>query len=103
MNGPTVIWKFLLDTFSVESIHGDSVIRLDMPDGAKLLSVQEQFGRPALWAEVLPRERMRTYYIHVVGTGHPVSDNTGRFLGTVQFQGGGGLVLHFYEDKRDAR
>jgi hypothetical protein len=74
------IWKFPL---------GDSTHpTLTMPVGAEILSVQVQHGKPQLWALVDPDapKEVRSFYVY--GTGWDVEQNTLRFIGTVQMQGG---------------
>lgn len=83
------IWKFPLHLTDRQCV--------SMPIGAKILSAQVQHGAVTLWAmcdESRQDKRLRT--ILVIGTGHPVPDDCGSFLGTVQFSGGG-LVFHVFE------
>lgn len=68
-----------------------------MPAGAQILSVQAQRGLPKLWAlvdeqaeEKVPRD------ILTVGTGHPILELLGPFIGTYQMEGGA-LVWHVFE------
>ncbi len=73
--------------------------RLDLPDGARVLTVAAQADRVTLWAEVdvdhPPRERrFRTY-----GTGHPLPPEPGQYLGTAHLVNQG-LVVHVYEETR---
>lgn len=68
-----------------------------MPVGAMVLSVQVQRMMPYIWALVdpdLPPLEERLFY--VVGTGHPLSDNPGKYIGTFQLLEGG-LVFHLFE------
>ena len=70
---------------------------LEMPQGAKLLCVQKQYGDHKLWALVdtdAPRVQRRfTMY----GTGIAIQDeHVGEYVATAQF-GGGGLVLHLFD------
>lgn len=73
---------------------------LDMPAGAKVLSVQVQNGEPHLWALVetdgVMHER-RTF--HLYGTGNPLPRDVGSFVfvGTFQLRGGA-LVFHLFEE-----
>jgi hypothetical protein len=71
---------------------------LSMPVGSIILTVQEQEQRPCLWALVDPAaphecRRFRTY-----GTGHPVADDPGEYIGTFQLNGGS-LVFHLFEEQ----
>lgn len=71
-----------------------------MPEGARILSVGEQGGGMFVWAIVdseqsptVPR-RLRVY-----GTGHPMPDEPGKFLGTIHVNDGGSpLVFHVFEE-----
>lgn len=82
------IWKYPFP------IH-DS-FELEMPRGAKVLSVQVQGGKPCLWAEVNENGFDETRYFEVRGTGHTLIGNEGRFIGTIQLMEGA-LVFHIYE------
>ena len=80
------IWKFDITTEE----------RLQLPVGASLLSVAEQHGRLVLWALVTPTNALETRRVSVYGTGHPMPDNPGLFIGSaVMMQGE--LVLHVFE------
>lgn len=83
------IWKFPLEIEDEQEV--------EMPPKAELLCVQMQGQQPRLWAVVDPdtteRER-RTIAIH--GTGHPMAEAAGRYLGTFQMHGGM-LVFHAFE------
>ena len=83
------IWKFELET--------TDVFIVDMPIGAEILTVQEQYGKPCLWAVVdddVEKER-RAFCIH--GTGHPVeSPEVKKYIGTYQLMEGA-LIFHVFE------
>jgi len=86
------IWKFpLLDT---------DIQTVNMPQGAKIIALQIQYGTPALWAEVNPdAPANENRVIECFGTGQHIHCGMGVervYLGTVQMHGGS-LVLHFYE------
>ncbi len=70
--------------------------RVVMPLNAIVLSVQVQRGRPCLWAQVDPGARNVARYFRVIGTGHPIDQAPGKFLGTIQLEGGA-LVFHVFE------
>lgn len=71
---------------------------LDLPVGAKILSVQTQHGQPRLWALVdTKEERLETRVLRMAGTGHPIIErNMLHFISTV-LTDGGALVFHFFE------
>lgn len=82
------IWKFpveMTDQFEIL-----------MPAGADVLTVQVQHGQPVLWAIVDPDARkIKTGFV-LHGTGHPLSDKAGRYIGSFQLTGGA-LVFHLFE------
>jgi hypothetical protein len=71
---------------------------LDLPLGAEFLSVQTQHGEAVAWFLVddTINRKMKRRVFNSYGTGHPVPDNPGRYLGTFQLNGGA-LVFHFFE------
>ena len=79
------IWKYQLE------ITDDQYI--DMPQGAKPLSVGVQRGVPCLWADVDPDKVLRPMYIKIIGTGNPISKDGTLFIGTFQL---GLFVGHVY-------
>lgn len=90
------IWKYPLD------ILGNQLI--EMPQGAKLLSVQMQGDQPCLWTLVNPLATRVLRGIYIVGTGHDLTDiyhTMGRHIGTFQVAGivVGALVFHAFEKK----
>ena len=67
-----------------------------MPKGADILWVDMQQGQPCIWARVnpdAPKERKR---IRIFGTGHPIPDDLGDYVGTFMMKDGA-LVFHLYE------
>ena len=86
------IWKFPFDVTADVSV--------EMPFGAKVLTVQVQNGIPCLWALVEPRNTMPktsdgTTKFRIVGTGHEF-DGQGEYVGTFQLMDGA-LVFHVFE------
>lgn len=70
---------------------------IDMPEGAKLLSFQSQYGEPVLWALVDPTKPNRARHFRLAGTGHPIDElRTLHYVGTAQFSDGA-LVFHLFE------
>ena len=82
------IWKFPI------KIDDHQVI--PVPNGAKIRSVAVQGETVCLWAEVDPNEPIFGRDIFVYGTGHPMPDDPGTFIGSVMLHGGA-LVFHIYE------
>lgn len=69
-----------------------------MPVGAVILTAQEQGGQIQLWAIVqsdsTTPNQGRVFRIY--GTGHPLPDDPGQYIATVQLHEGS-LVLHIFE------
>lgn len=80
---------------------------LTMPQGATILSVQAQGshavpgqgGQPVLWALVDPDAPITQRQFRLAGTGHPVPDDPGTYVGTFQLYGGG-FIGHLWEVPR---
>lgn len=68
---------------------------IDMPDGAKILTVQVQHEVPCVWAPVDPDVASVPRYFTIYGTGHPCSAE-GQYVGTFLVHGGA-LVFHIFE------
>ena len=73
-----------------------SVDAIEIQKGAEILTVQAQHGEARIWALVDPtmekvKRRFKTY-----GTGYPVPDKPGVYVGTYQVWGGD-LVFHVFE------
>ena len=84
----SAIWKYPLQVTDEQTI--------DMPSGAEALTVQVQNGTPCLWARVDPAAPTTPRKIITHGTGHPVPETTGRYIGTYQIDGGA-LVFHVFD------
>ncbi len=86
------IWKFPLKIVDEQTV--------SMPQGARLLCVQTQNGVPYLWAEVTVNSEARNELLtfHVYGTGHPMPEDPGTYIGTFQLPS---LVFHVYQEPRD--
>ena len=82
------IWKWTLKLTDVQTI--------EVPVGAKLLSVQAQQDAIQLWAmcdENAPKEPRQ---IALYGTGNPMPDDVGEYISTFQMYNGN-IVLHAFE------
>lgn len=82
------IWKFEIEVIDAQII--------EMPQGAIILCVQTQEGRPVLWARVNPDNPKVGRKIITHGTGHLVQETTGDHIGTYQLHDGA-LVFHVFE------
>ena len=80
------VWKF--------SVPVDDASVIEMPHGAKLLSVANQRETICLWAAVDTRAPKVGRRIQVCGTGHPLP--LGEFVGTVVLHRGA-LVFHVFD------
>jgi len=85
------IWKFTIPIEDEPTI--------DMPVGARVLSVGAQSGYLVMWA-LVPNTGAPTEERHffVIGTGNPIPWNIERcpFIGTVQI---GGFVGHIFDQR----
>jgi hypothetical protein len=84
------IWKYML--------YPDCEI--EMPFGSKLLDVQTQHETPCVWVLVDPNPEIvgELRRFRIFGTGHTLSEPTGKYVGTFQLNRGT-LVLHVFETK----
>lgn len=91
------IWKFSIPG----TLDDDVNIAISMPDGAEILTLQMQDGKPVLWAIVDPYAPHERRYFKVVGTGQkheqPLTWFTkSAYVATVQERH---LVWHIFEVK----
>ena len=84
------IWKYPLSLLDRQS--------LGMPAGAQVLTVQLQAGGLQVWALVDSDAPEVERHFRIYGTGHPVSDDSGHYVGTFQIQGGA-LVFHVFDSE----
>jgi hypothetical protein len=70
---------------------------LDIPWGAKILTVQALDGEPFVWALVDPDARARAVPFRLANTGEAINEaHELRYVGTFQLRDGG-LVYHLFE------
>lgn len=82
------IWKFTLEPNCT----------LDMPVGAEILTVQEQYGHPQMWALVDPYADTEEREFNSYGTGQDVPDSPGVHVGSFQSRLNGAFyVFHVFE------
>ena len=74
----------------------DDFIRVPLPKGARVLTVQMQGDTPCMWVLVDPSapEEMRRF--RLAGTGHELPADGLEYVGTFQMRGGA-LVFHPFE------
>ena len=85
------IWKYELET--------TDELRIEMPIGAEILTVQNQMGVPCLWALVNPEAKTEMRLFRIYGTGHIVNKSIivrKNYIGSYQLQGGC-LIFHVFE------
>lgn len=84
----SVIWKYQLTTGLPSE--------LTVPTRFEPLAVRWHGKEgPTLWARVDPHSATKTVRIRIYGTGEPLEDPPGSYLGTV-FTPYGALVFHIY-------
>lgn len=75
---------------------------LELPEGAKILTVQAQRDIPQLWAMVDSETKKETRYFRLGRTGYPLDDDYLRVInhiGTFQIENGT-LAFHLFEIKK---
>jgi len=84
------IWKYPLEI--------DDEQWIDIPRGAKFLSVGVQRGKVCLWVQVDSDAPKESQLIVMHGTGHPMKSDSMQFIGTVMLYDGD-LVFHVFHPK----
>lgn len=72
-------------------------VDIPMPMGARILTVQMQYGTPCVWAVVDTDAPLSIRRLHWMGTGHPLPSRDDIYIGTVQLMDGV-LVFHLFEE-----
>ncbi len=82
------VWKYELQIVDEQT--------LEMPRGAKVLSVANQSGKLCLWAEVDQSERIVYRHFLIIGTGNLITEDfeLRKFVGTVLIDP---FVWHVFE------
>lgn len=84
------IWKFPIVVTDDQEV--------EMPEGARIVTVQVQKGTLNLWAIVDPSAPLKKRHIKVVGTGHSQSSLSSlSYIGTAQMMEGT-LIWHVFEE-----
>jgi hypothetical protein len=85
----SAIWKY--------PIVINDVVDVDLPIGSNPLHFAEQDGILCLWAAVHPKQLGKLpRRFHIVGTGHEIPMDAGKYLCTVLTQGGM-FVWHIFD------
>ncbi len=86
---PKTIWKFPVQVTDEQQV--------SMPSSAKIRHVAVQGDIACLWAEVdVSAPQMGERTIRIYGTGHPMPENPGDYIGSFMLHDGA-LVLHAYD------
>jgi len=71
---------------------------LVLPEGAQIISIIEQYGKPVVYAMVNTKAQPdQIYNIRTIGTGQAIGDNLSKykFIGTLSFRNVN-LVFHYF-------
>ena len=82
-----VIWKY--------TIKIQDEFQVDMPNGAKVLYTDTQYGEPCMWVEVNPDAEITSYTFYVFGTGHHRIPTHIQYIGSFLMRDDA-LVWHLY-------
>lgn len=82
------IWKWTLASTDIQTLH--------LPVGAQVLTVQAQGECAQLWALCHEKAEKEPRRFAIYGTGNPIPDEPGIYVGTYQLMDGR-LVLHVFE------
>lgn len=75
----------------------DDMVKIPMPKGARILSIQTQNGTPEIWALVDESAASVRRGFAVRGTGHSANGlSADRYIATFQMHGGS-LVFHVFD------
>ena len=85
------IWKFIFDI--------QDEFRFDLDIEAKVLHVEDQFGRPCMWVLLDPDAPRKMREFKIRGTGQDFDAQGWAHVGTFQ-QAQGSLVWHLFEEVR---
>lgn len=75
-------------------------VTLLIPPSAEVLFMRAHRRRPReveVWVRLDPEAPSEKRVLVAVGTGHPVPEDAGRFVGSVFFGDGDAFVFHFFE------
>lgn len=82
------IWKFPLELTDAQQVA--------IPSGAQLLTAQIQGQSLQLWALVDPAQPKHVHTIRIIGTGHPIEEDLGKYVATFQLRDGE-LIFHVFD------
>jgi hypothetical protein len=87
-NKMRTIWKFSIKTMDEQTVQ--------MPEGARVISVGAQNEIPCIWAMVETDNKPVARKFSTYGTGHEIREDFPIYAGTYMLHGGS-LVFHVYE------
>jgi hypothetical protein len=82
------VWKYTLPV--------SDIAMQSMPLNAEVIHVAEQHGQLCMWALVRPSNPQVMRHFRIAGTGHPISNEIQRHVGSVLLADGD-LVFHVFE------
>lgn len=87
-----VVWKYPVP------FPGPDLFTIRMSEGAEVLTVQLQHGGPQIWVLADPSgpNMAEARHFRIAGTGHPISEEITKYVGTFQYAGGA-LIFHLFE------
>ncbi len=71
---------------------------INVPVDSEILCVQTQVGLPKLWVKCNPENITEKRKIIIHGTGHAISQEAKKYIGTFQVNDGG-FVFHVFEGR----
>ena len=76
----------------------DKILTIDLPEGAVILSVDEQYNKPVLWALVDPSTDIKPRNLYFALTGQEIEANREqlKFIGTIKLDEGT-FIVHVFE------
>ena len=83
-----VVWKYPVPV--------EDQFHIDMPEGAQVLTVQTQAGKPQIWALVDEENEPVHYGFRILGTGHKCHTEVGKYVGSFQLAGGS-FIFHLFQ------
>ena len=69
---------------------------IELPQGAEILFIELQHGKPTLWCKFTPGERIEIRQFIGVATGEDYNPKGLRYIGSLLY-GDGVLIYHYFE------
>lgn len=87
----------VIHKYDLGELHHNKVSEVEMPKGAKILSIQKQYDKAVVWAIVNPKHSFRKYTFHTFGTGFEMEDYEKKHYDYITTLQDGFLVWHIFE------